>query len=133
VLFFLAIAYVCVFRAADTLSLVRDARTAARLRAVYRGLGALMVVSPAVAAVLAVALQPGGRGRSVVFFVEALAVFTFAAYWLIKSQELRATDAERLALERKLQPASRPAPVAARAPGCLVQIEPDGSADGWGE
>jgi hypothetical protein len=129
VMFFLSIAYVCVFRASDTLSLVRDTRMAERLRATYRGLGALMVVSPGVAWALDVLLQPGSRGRSLVFFVEAVAVLTFATYWLVKSRELGATEAERLALERKLKPVSRTIPRPERAPGRLVQIEPESADD----
>jgi hypothetical protein len=125
VLFFLAIAYVCLFRASDTLSLIRDTRRARRLRTVYRALGALMIVSPAMATGLAALLQSGTRGSPAPFLVEAFAVFTFAAYWLTKSREMSATDAERLALERKLQRASSVKPAGARAPGQLVQIEPE--------
>jgi uncharacterized membrane protein required for colicin V production len=124
VLFFLAIAYVCVFRASDTLSLIRDTRRAARLRFAYRGLGALMVLSPMIAAALAYTLQPGARGSSVLFFVESLAVFTFAAYWLVKSREMSATDAETLALERRLQPVHNENPAVERAPGRIVQVAP---------
>lgn len=125
VLFFVAIAYVCVVRAADTLSLIRDTRKAKRLRTVYRGLGVLMIASPLVAVVLAQSLQPGGPKRSLVFFVETVAVLTFAAYWLVKSRELSATDAEKLALERKLKPASPPPAGVKRAPGDVVQIASD--------
>jgi len=131
VLFFVSIAYVCIFRASDTLSLIRDTRKAERLRTTYRALGAFMIVSPVVAAVLSFVLQPGERGRSLVFFVEALGVFTFAAYWLTKSRELSATDAERLALERKLQPTVHPKPAVESGPGRLVQIEPDAPDDVW--
>ncbi|HVE79872.1 MAG TPA: hypothetical protein VNA89_13485 [Gemmatimonadaceae bacterium] len=125
VLFFLAIAYVSIFRASDTLSLVRDTGRAAGLRAMYRALGVVMVASPVAAVVLDAVLYPGERWRSLVFFVEALAVFTFAAYWLTKSRELSATDAERLALERKLHPTSVSERAADPAPGRVVQIEPD--------
>lgn len=125
VLFFIAIAYVSVFRAADTLSLIKDPREAERLRKVYRGLGVLMVVSPLVAVVLASSLHPGSPKRSLIFFVETVAVLTFAAYWLVKSRELNATDAEKLALERQLQPASPPPTGVERPPGKLVQIAAD--------
>jgi hypothetical protein len=125
ILFFLAIAYVCLFRAADTLSLIRDAQKAERLRTLYRGLGVLMIASPLVAAVLAQSLQPRSPRRSLVFFVETVAVLTFAAYWLVKSRELSATDAEKLALERQLKPASPPPAGAEHPPGKLVQIASD--------
>jgi hypothetical protein len=125
VLFFLAIAYVCLFRASDTLSLIRDTRRARRLRTVYRALGALMIVSPAIATGLAALVRSGTSGSPALFLVEAFAVFTFAAYWIIKSREMSATDAERLALERKLQRASSVKPAGSRTPGQLVQIEPE--------
>ena len=125
ILFFLAIAYVCLFRAADTLSLIRDEQKAERLRAVYRGLGILMIASPLLAVALAQSLQPGSPRRSLVFFVEAVAVWTFAAYWLVKSREMSATDAEKLALERQLKPASPPPAGVERKPGRLVQIASD--------
>lgn len=134
VLFFLSIAYVCVFRAPDTLSLIRDTQQAKRFRNAYRGLGALMVLSPAAAAALTFLLQREAR-NSVVFFVEALAVFTFATYWLVKSREMSATDAERLALERKLKPATSAAPVVDGNPGRIVQIgleEPATASTGGG-
>lgn len=117
---FLSIAYVAVFRAADTLRLIRDTRKAKRLRAVYRGLGVGMVVSPLAAVVLTYAVRP----KSLVFFLEALGVLMFAAYWLVKTAELRATDADRLALAGKLK-AAEPAPKGegVEVPGKLVQVE----------
>lgn len=130
IFFFLSIAYVCVFRASDTLSLIRDTRRADRFRTAYRTVGVLMIVSPALAAVFDVALQPGSRGSSLVFLVEAFAVFTFAAYWLVKSREMSETDAELLALDQKLKRVSTPKPVGVRSPGELVQIEPDDSIQG---
>lgn len=128
VLFFLAIAYVCLFRASDTLSLIRDARRARHLRTIYRTLGALMIVAPAIAAWLAVLVPSSTQRRPTLFLVEAAGVLTFAAYWLTKSFEMSATDAERLALERKLQPAVHAKPADVSTPGRLVQIEPDDDA-----
>jgi hypothetical protein len=63
--------------------------------------------------------------RTPVFLVEACAVWTVATDWLTKSREVSATDAERLTLDRKRQPASSVKPVGARSPGQLVQIEPE--------
>lgn len=124
ILFFIAIAYVSIFRAADTLSLIKDPQKAERLRKLYRVLGVLMVVSPLAAVILAESLQPGSPG-SRVFLVETFAVLTFATYWLVKSWELSATDAEKLALERKLKPASEPPAGVERSPGKLIQITAD--------
>jgi len=99
---FLSIAYVSVFRASDTLVLLNDQQKIRRLKTTYRALGIGMVLSPLAAVVLTYTLDPRSRGRSLVFFVEALAVWMFAAYWLMKSRELSQTDAERLALEGAL-------------------------------
>lgn len=121
IIFFLAIAYVSVFRAEDTLSLVRDTDKAKRLRTWYRILGAVMATSPFVA----VALDRWTRGnpteRHATFFIEAIAVWTFAAYWITKSIELRATDADLLAAQGALAPVPPPIDGHDRAPGRFVQ------------
>lgn len=122
VLFFLSIAYVCLFRAADTLTLIRDTRKAAKFRATYRLLGVGMVISPLVAVALTLVLQQATEARATVFGAEASGVLMFAAFWVVKSLELRATDADRLAIERKLQAVSGPTS-ALRTPGRLIQIE----------
>ena len=71
ILFFACLAYVSVFRAGDTLSLVRDTSRAQMLQRVYRGLGIVMVASPLVALAAERVLRPPGGEPSVVFFVEA--------------------------------------------------------------
>lgn len=124
IFFFAAIAYVSITRAADTLSLIRDPAKAKKLRALYRGLGVLMIVSPLVAFGVAALLEPASPKRSLVFFVETFAVWTFAAYWIVKSRELSATDATKLALERKLAQATPP-PQGVERTGKLVQIAAD--------
>jgi hypothetical protein len=116
--FFVAIAYVALTRASDTLSLVRDTERAESLRRVYRTLGILMIASPVMAVVLSFVLSGGSPWRSIIFFVEAAGVWVFAAYWLAKSLELRETDAEGLAVEGKLAQA---APGRAAGPGRLVR------------
>lgn len=125
VLFFLSISYVAVFRAADTLSLVRDARDARKLRGLYQTLGVAMVVFPLMAVVLG--MSNAEVKKIVVFMVEAAGVLVFGTFWLVKSAELKATDAQRLALEGKLQ-AALPARVAKQSPGRLVQVWDDDAA-----
>lgn len=119
VLFFLCIAYVAIFRASDTLSLVGDSKVAFRLQATYRSLGIAMVVLPVAAMVAGILHAPFKS----VFLAEALAVWVFGAFWLVKSRELRATDAQQLALEGKLQASGEGARSA--SPGRLVRVEPD--------
>jgi len=121
VAFFLCIAYVSIFRGSDTLLLIRDTRRAEKLRTVYKALGIGMVVAPLVAVAI------GTDSRT--FLVEAAGVWIFSAYWLVKSREISETDAERLALEGKLQAAPAPPSEAAQvAPGRLMQVEPWSSA-----
>ena len=120
-LFFASIAYVAIFRASDTLSLIRDTDDAQKLRAVYRSLGIAMVLLPLIAVILAT--RDAAVKSVVVFIVEAFAVWTFGVFWLVKSAELKATDAQRLALEGKLQAVEQTG-VTATSPGRLVQVEP---------
>ena len=89
---FLCIAYVSIFRATDTLSLLNDDNLIARFRRTYRALGIGMIISPLIAVVL------NFGGTSFTFYVEAAAVEMFAAYWLVKSYELGRTKADKLAL-----------------------------------
>ncbi|HJQ35670.1 MAG TPA: hypothetical protein VKB93_00895 [Thermoanaerobaculia bacterium] len=94
---FLCIAYVSIFRATDTLSLLDDEKIIARFRRTYRALGIGMIVSPLIAVVL------NYGGTSFTFYVEAAAVEMFAAYWLVKSYELSRTKADKLALAGEVQ------------------------------
>lgn len=101
-LFFVAIAYVCIFRASDTLSLIRDPALARRYRHTYQGLGVAMILAPATAGVLGWWLEQGSGQRWTLFLVEAAGVWTFAAYWLVKTFEMRRTHADTLAAEGRL-------------------------------
>lgn len=103
VLFFLCIAYVCIFRASDTLSLIKDADRARRFRRGYRLMGLAMIASPAVAVLLTLFLQPRSEARSTIFFVEAVGVLVFAVYWMVKSREIELSDADQSAVEAKLE------------------------------
>lgn len=103
ILFFLSIAYVCIFRASDTLHLIKDQAKVARYKNVYSGLGIVMIASPVIALVLTMSLQRGPEITSWVFFIEAVGVIVFASYWITKSREIVLTNAERKAIEGKLR------------------------------
>jgi amino acid transporter len=96
VTFFVCIAYVCIFTASATLSLVNEDRRK-RLRRVYKTLGWAMVVFPVGAAILTYA-----TGRFI-FVAEAGGVYAFAFYWLVKTLEIRQTNADRRAASGELQ------------------------------
>ncbi len=101
-LFFLAIAYVCIFRASDTLSLIRDPALARRYRRTYKTLGVAMVLAPVAAGALGWLLERGSGYRWTLFLVEAAGVWIFASYWLVKTFEMRRTHADTLAAEGHL-------------------------------
>ena len=100
--FFVCIAYVCIFRASDTLTLITDQATRNRYRRNYKLLGVAMLVSPAIAFILTLTLQPQGNLRSITFFIEAVGVYVFAAYWLLKSHEISQTNSDQKAVLGKL-------------------------------
>lgn len=99
VLFFLCIAYVCVYRASDTLSLVKDEKKRERYRVLYKIIGIAMFASPVMAFVLISLLR---LNKSFVFFVEAAGVYVFAWYWLLKSLEIAKTNADEKAARGEL-------------------------------
>lgn len=100
--FFLCIAYVSVFRAMDTVSLIKSKERARRYGITYRWLGIAMIVSPVLAVLWNAVFTPSGDHSSQIFFIEAFGVFAFAGYWLAKSLELKETSAEAAALKGKL-------------------------------
>lgn len=89
--FFACIAFVCVKCSEDTLHLLSDAALQQRFRQLYRLEAFLMLGSPLIAFILNLLLkQPG----SLVFYVEAVGIAAFSAYWLTKSRELTLSQAD---------------------------------------
>jgi hypothetical protein len=103
VVFFLSIAYVCIFRSADTLGLMLDQERATFYRRAYKLMGGAMIASPAIAFALKLFLQPDPGKGSFIFYIEAVGVVVFGSYWLLKSFEIRETHAERQAVEGHLK------------------------------
>jgi hypothetical protein len=98
VCFFVCIAYVCIFCASATLTLVKEDRRA-YYRRTYKFLGYAMVASPIIAAIINWGL---GFRSSYLFFAELCGVYAFAIYWLIKTKEIRETSADRKAAQGEL-------------------------------
>lgn len=86
--FFVMIAYVCVFRSRDTLCLLGDARQQKLFERVYLIFGLLMLATPATVALLE-AMSTTTEAGYKTLIVETAGVFVFAAFWLIKSFEIR--------------------------------------------
>ena len=69
----------------------------------YRALGILMLALPLVAAILVSALQfdrEAGK-RTVVFFVEFAAIYSFGVFWFVKSKEISRTQQDQQALRNR--------------------------------
>ncbi len=114
--FFLCVAYVALFRAGDTLHLIKDGDRRRRYRQVYRILGALMVVLPLAAAFLGWLLL-----RSwLVLVVELVAVWVFGGYWAVKSREFALTHADQRAAAGELA-------VVRSGPAATTQAVPEAS------
>ena len=104
VLFFMFIAYVSIRCAPATLSLIHDPKKRRWYKQAYRITGWAMVALP----ILAMAMALSARLTSYLFFVEAAGVTAFAAFWFVKSSEMRLTDADELAAEGVLKEAVPP-------------------------
>lgn len=102
VLFFLCIAYVSLFRSHDTFHLLPPAKRGRYARG-YLWTGLIMIASPLAAVALSFTLELNSGARTVIFWSETFAVWAFAAYWIIKTGEMRETKAERRALDAELK------------------------------
>jgi hypothetical protein len=101
ILFFLAIGYVCIFRSGDTLPLISNINIRNLYKRWYRIIGLAMWVFPVVVAILEYfKLQP--FGTRTVFFIEAAGIWTFAAFWLLKSRGINSTKADLAVIQGDL-------------------------------
>jgi hypothetical protein len=85
--FFLAIAFVCLFCSGDTLKKLKDSAKVRRFKRVYAALGTAMIAVPIGVFALHYLLERPGRGYTVLA-VELAGLFVFAAFWLFKSREI---------------------------------------------
>jgi len=98
VAFFVFMASVCWFCANETVTLL-PAKDQGMYRRTYKTIGSLLLLSPATALVFSFVLQSLEQYK---FFVEAFGVWTFGAYWIVKSRELSITCAEQDAAHGRL-------------------------------
>lgn len=92
VLFFLCIAYVCVFCAPKTLPYLKDPLKEKLFKKAYLCTAIGMIVTPAIAFLMSVIFK---NLSSYVFFVEAVGVVTFAFYWILKTVEIGMSKIEK--------------------------------------
>jgi hypothetical protein len=98
--FFVCIAYVCIWRAKDTLSLIADDAMRKRYLWTYKFLGWVMVIFPFLAWAI-ISLSPWRKW--VIFFVELAGIYIFATYWIIKSNEAYKTKMDEKAGRGRLK------------------------------
>ena len=91
--FFLCIAYVCIWRASDTLYILNDPVKEKKYKTVYKSLGIAMVLSPLIAYLLTVFFK---QYSALTFFLETVAVWVFGTYWIIKSKEFSETKLDEI-------------------------------------
>jgi hypothetical protein len=98
-LLFACIAYVCIWRAGDSLVLIQDPKAKQRYQRLYQSLGVAMVLCP-LAAWAFISLLP--IKKTVIFFVELAGIYVFALYWVIKSREASRTQLDEKAQSGKV-------------------------------
>jgi hypothetical protein len=98
--FFALSFYVSLVRSADTLTddLIPNAVTLKRYKFVYAALSASMFFFVGLTLALAWLFDPG----RLIFFLETAGVWSFGAYWAIKTYELRGSDADLKASEGRI-------------------------------
>jgi hypothetical protein len=85
--FFVAIAYVCVFRSNDTLAIMTNDVRKRFFRRVYVVLAAAMVAMPTTVWLRHVLTATPENGHFL-FWVEVTGVYVYATFWLVKSREI---------------------------------------------
>ena len=95
VLFFIAIAYVCIFSGKYTVELIEDEKVRKRYLGIYRVIGLVMVAFP----ILAVLLTFNSARDYLVFIFEFAAIWVFALFWITKVKEL---DHQAISMEQRV-------------------------------
>ena len=100
ILFFFAIGYVCIFRSSDTLQLLPVSQRTVYKR-IYRVIGVIMWLFPLFVAIFEAA-HLRIFGTHTIFFIEAVGIWTFSAFWLIKTFEIWKSGADKAAIDGRL-------------------------------
>lgn len=95
ILFFVAVAYVCWFRASDTLDELNNRDREKLYKRVYKLLAILLIVLP----LTVVVLYKIQAFTGLIFFIELFAIWVFSAYWIVKTLEIRESQIDRKAFE----------------------------------
>jgi hypothetical protein len=95
ILFFAAIAFVCIFTSGETLREISDPVRRNFYKTIYNFLGAGMIISPLTSALLLLFLK---ETSNIIYFVELVAVWAFSAYWIVKTKEINESQVVRKSL-----------------------------------
>jgi hypothetical protein len=95
VLFFIAIAFVCIFTSGTTLEAISNSARKRFYRNIYNFLGAGMIISPLISALLLIFWK---ETSNIIYFVELIAVWAFSAYWIVKTIEISESQIDRKSL-----------------------------------
>lgn len=102
VIFFILIAFVCMFCSGKTLHHLPQTenkkRVIANYKIAYRSLAILMILSPVMAIVFNYTTRQSSKG----FWMEAFGIGAFGVYWLVKTSELKRSEIGRKVLEGEL-------------------------------
>jgi hypothetical protein len=88
---FMCMAYAAIFRHDDTLKMIPDAAVRRRYKVLYNIVGWFMALFPVIGLIAALSLRTAQRET---FWIEAAGIWAFAAYWFIKSHELKTSEAD---------------------------------------
>jgi hypothetical protein len=98
-------AYTAIFCHEETLRWLQDPNARSHYRRAYRIIGFFMILFPAIGFVLAVIF---GAEQRHIYWIELAGIWTFAAYWITKSIELRQSQAEIKAVTGQPPPPPKP-------------------------
>ena len=91
IVLFLCMAYTAIFRHDDTLKMIPEAGLRKRYKILYNIVGWFMALFPVLGLIAAMSLQSAQRET---FWIEAAGIWAFAAYWFIKSHELKTSQGD---------------------------------------
>lgn len=98
--FFICLTYVCISCAPETLRILKDPVKVKNYRNIYRAMGLTMIVSPIIAFLL---ITFSTHYKYVTFYIELVGIWTFASYWILKSWELKGSEAEAIILRNNIE------------------------------
>jgi hypothetical protein len=97
--FFVCIAFVSAICSRDTLVLIKDLKVRERYQRTYIGLAILMIASPVAAYIFNFITSQ----HSFVYWAELFGIYSFAAYWCVKTKEMSGPDIKKLFEEKHEQ------------------------------